>query len=183
MVAATLAAHIAIPPKLLVSLVILVIALIVWGIVALANAGKKPPPSNFGIPFCQTCRVQARWAQTMWFCDRCRQPVQPPMQPGMPQQPPQYGAMPGPPPQYGAMPGQPPHGGAMPGPPQHHAAPGVYGAMPGGTPGQSGAMPGPAVSSTPANGPLCRQCGTPGRWIAESNGWGCDRCRVMLPAA
>ena len=31
--------------------------------------------------------------------------------------------------------------------------------------------------------PVCTTCGTQGRWIAESNAWGCDRCRAFIPAA
>ncbi len=29
-------------------------------------------------------------------------------------------------------------------------------------------------------GPFCPTCRGPGRWIPESNGWGCDRCRTMI---
>jgi hypothetical protein len=29
-------------------------------------------------------------------------------------------------------------------------------------------------------GPFCQTCRGPGRWIPESNGWGCDRCRTMI---
>jgi hypothetical protein len=32
-------------------------------------------------------------------------------------------------------------------------------------------------------GPFCSTCGGPGRWIPESNGWGCDRCRTMIMTA
>ena len=28
--------------------------------------------------------------------------------------------------------------------------------------------------------PMCPNCRGPGRWIPESNGWGCDRCRQMI---
>lgn len=28
--------------------------------------------------------------------------------------------------------------------------------------------------------PFCSTCGGPGRWIPQSNGWGCDRCRTMI---
>jgi hypothetical protein len=31
-----------------------------------------------------------------------------------------------------------------------------------------------------AGGPFCQTCRGPGRWIPESNGWGCDRCRTMI---
>jgi hypothetical protein len=31
--------------------------------------------------------------------------------------------------------------------------------------------------------PACTVCGTPGRWIAESNAWGCDRCRTFITTA
>jgi hypothetical protein len=39
-----------------------------------------------------------------------------------------------------------------------------------------GAMP------QPSYGPTCRTCGGGGRWIQESGGWGCDRCKHMLAA-
>lgn len=31
--------------------------------------------------------------------------------------------------------------------------------------------------------PMCPNCRGPGRWIPESNAWGCDRCRqlIMMP--
>ncbi|CAN5836688.1 hypothetical protein BH11MYX3_BH11MYX3_12980 [soil metagenome] len=29
-------------------------------------------------------------------------------------------------------------------------------------------------------GPTCGMCGGPGRWLAESNAWGCDRCRQLI---
>ncbi|MBX3157873.1 MAG: hypothetical protein KF773_18030 [Deltaproteobacteria bacterium] len=32
------------------------------------------------------------------------------------------------------------------------------------------------------NAPPCATCGQPLRWIAESYGWGCDRCRQFYPA-
>ena len=32
------------------------------------------------------------------------------------------------------------------------------------------------------NGPPCRQCGNPLRWVAEQGSWACDRCRQMFPA-
>jgi hypothetical protein len=32
------------------------------------------------------------------------------------------------------------------------------------------------------NAPSCAQCGSPLRWFAEQNAWGCDRCRKMFPA-
>lgn len=28
--------------------------------------------------------------------------------------------------------------------------------------------------------PFCPTCRGPGRWLPESNGWGCDRCRTMI---
>jgi len=31
------------------------------------------------------------------------------------------------------------------------------------------------------NPPFCPTCGAPGVWKPEANGWGCDRCRQMLP--
>jgi hypothetical protein len=31
-------------------------------------------------------------------------------------------------------------------------------------------------------GPACQRCGTPLRWIAQMNAWGCDRCQVTYPA-
>src|SRR4051794_18053474 len=33
------------------------------------------------------------------------------------------------------------------------------------------------------SGPACPTCGTPLRWVAEHNAWGCDGCRTMLPAS
>ncbi|MEO7093693.1 MAG: hypothetical protein ABI175_10610 [Polyangiales bacterium] len=32
----------------------------------------------------------------------------------------------------------------------------------------------------PPPGPTCATCGGPGRWLAESNAWGCDRCRQLI---
>lgn len=29
-------------------------------------------------------------------------------------------------------------------------------------------------------GPTCTTCGGPGRWLADSNAWGCDRCRQLI---
>ena len=28
--------------------------------------------------------------------------------------------------------------------------------------------------------PFCGTCGGPGRWLPESNAWGCDRCRQLI---
>jgi hypothetical protein len=32
------------------------------------------------------------------------------------------------------------------------------------------------------SGPACTVCGSPLRWFADQNAWGCDRCRQMFPA-
>lgn len=160
-----LAAHLPIPPKLLVSLVVLGIALIVWAIVAIAKSGSKKPPMQIApnAPPCNTCGGPARWNYNGWVCDRCQRQVIPMMgAPGMPPQqmmPPQYGQpnmapLGMPPQQYGQQPGMPQ---PMAGGPQMGAAP---------------------------QGPTCQTCHGPGRWIPESNAWGCDRCRQLIgPAA
>jgi len=32
----------------------------------------------------------------------------------------------------------------------------------------------------PPPGPTCATCHGPGRWLAEANAWGCDRCRQLI---
>ncbi len=32
----------------------------------------------------------------------------------------------------------------------------------------------------PPQTPFCQTCGGPGRWLVESNAWGCDRCRQLI---
>jgi len=149
-----LLAHIPIPPKLLVALIVLGLALIIWAIVAIAGSGKKKQqqfaPNS---PMCTTCGAPGRWNYNAWVCDRCQRPIMP----GMPGQ------------QMG-HPGQPPMG--------HHGQPpmGMQPGMP-----QPGMAP-PQQQMAP-QGPACTTCGSPGRWIPESNGWGCDRCRAMIGPA
>ncbi len=149
--ASVLLAHIDLPPKLIGSLVVLVLALIIWGIVALAKSGSKPQqhvaPNS---PPCPTCGGPARWNYNGWVCDRCQRQVVP----GMPMQPPMM--------QPGMQPNMAPPG--MP-PQQMMGHPGMPQA------GMGGAAP---------QGPSCQTCGGPGRWIPESNAWGCDRCRQLI---
>lgn len=154
---AALAAHISIPPKLLVSLIVLGLALIVWAIVAIAKSGTKTPVHAAPqAPPCNTCGGPARWNYNGWVCDRCQRQVIPMGAPGMPpqqmmQQPP-----------YGQQPGMP--NMAQPGMPPQQA----YGQQPGAA----------------LQGPTCPTCQGPGRWLPESNAWGCDRCRQLIgPAA
>ena len=161
-----LAAHIGIPPKLLVSLIVLGLALIIWAIVAIANSGKKQQQHVApNAPPCNTCGGPARWNYNGWVCDRCQRQVIP-MGAPMPQYgQPQYGQ-----PQYG----QPQYGQpnmAPPGMPPNMAQP-----MPPGALQPTGASPQPMA----AQGPMCQTCGGPGRWIPESNAWGCDRCRQLI---
>lgn len=151
-----LLAHIAIPPKLLVSLIVLGLALIIWAIVAIAKSGSKPQQMVApNAPPCPTCGGPARWNYNGWVCDRCQRAVVPMGHPGMPGQ---YGV----PPQQ--MMGQPP-GQMMP---PNMAHPGM--------PPQQQMQPQQAAYQ----GPTCQTCGGPGRWIPESNAWGCDRCRQLI---
>ena len=149
-----LLAHIGIPPKLLVSLVVLGLALIIWAIVAIAKSGsKKQQQFAPGAPPCPTCGQPGRWNYNGWVCDRCQRAIIP-MAPGM-----------APPGQYGAPPQQ------MMGQP--------YMPQPGMPPHQM-----PQQQAAAHQGPPCQTCGTPGRWIPESNAWGCDRCRaIIMPPA
>jgi hypothetical protein len=50
----------------------------------------------------------------------------------------------------------------------------VPGVQPAALPMQGVAMP------VAPQGPFCGTCGGPGRWIAESKAWGCDRCRMLI---
>jgi ribosomal protein L37AE/L43A len=51
-------------------------------------------------------------------------------------------------------------------------------------PQQAQGFPQPPQQSYPQpQAPNCQTCGKPGRWMAESNGWGCDGCRQMIMAA
>jgi ribosomal protein L37AE/L43A len=165
---AALLAHIPIPPKLLVSLIVLALALIIWAIVAAVNRGSKGPQVPQGAPACPACHSPARWAYTHWVCDRCQRALPPPGQ--HPGQPMMHGQMP---PQMQQMPPQQMPNMAPPNmPPQMHGQP----QMPNMAPPQQQQMA----------GPTCATCRGPGRWIPESNGWGCDRCRQMIqpiPAA
>ena len=59
-------------------------------------------------------------------------------------------------------------------------------------PVQPGMVGGPQPGQPPINpytgqpiqqqppGPTCATCGGPGRWLADSNAWGCDRCRQLI---
>ena len=62
------------------------------------------------------------------------------------------------------MPGQPPGQQPMPGQPSNNPYTGQ--------PIQPQMQPPP--------GPTCATCGGPGRWLAEANAWGCDRCRQLI---
>jgi ribosomal protein L37AE/L43A len=146
---AGLLAHIPIPPKLLVSLIVLALALIIWGIVAAVNRGNKSKHVAQAGPACPACHAPARWAYTHWVCDRCQRALPPPGQ--HPGQQMMHGQMP---PQMQQMP-----------PPQMHGQPN---------------MAPPQMAPQPMAGPSCATCRGPGRWIPESNGWGCDRCRQMI---
>jgi hypothetical protein len=66
-----------------------------------------------------------------------------------------------------------------PGPPMGH--PGQPPMM--GHPGQPPMPMAPPPQMAAPGGPSCTTCGSPGRWIPESNGWGCDRCRQMIGPA
>ncbi|MBA2543493.1 MAG: hypothetical protein H0V17_27880 [Deltaproteobacteria bacterium] len=165
-----LLAHIPIPPKLLVALIVLGLALIIWAIVAIASSGKKKHQQFApNAPMCTTCGAPGRWNYNAWVCDRCQRPIMPG----------QMGHMghPGHPPQMG-HPGQPQMG--HPGQPQM----GHLGQPQMGHPGQPPmGMPQPGMAppqQMAPQGPTCTTCGSPGRWIPESNGWGCDRCRAMI---
>ncbi|HEY4057944.1 MAG TPA: TerB family tellurite resistance protein [Kofleriaceae bacterium] len=48
-------------------------------------------------------------------------------------------------------------------------------------PAQVASHSGPLPQQQP-RAPFCGNCGQAGRWIAESNAWGCDRCRAVIPA-
>jgi len=160
-----LLAHIAIPPKLLASIIVLVLVLVIWGIVALAKSGnKKQSHMTPNAPPCPTCFGPARWNYNGWVCDRCQRALPPPPLPmGMPHQ-------------HGQM--MPPNM-AQPGMPPHMQQPNMQ-------PMQQPGMP-PLGAPQPQMAPMqaapsvtCQTCGSPGRWIPESNGWGCDRCRQMI---
>lgn len=175
---ATLLAHIPIPPKLLVSLIVLGLALIIWAIVAAVNRGNKSAQVPQGAPACPTCRGPARWAYTHWVCDRCRTALPPPGQYGMPpgpmQPPGPYGQMaPG---QYGQPPGQMGAPGQMP---PNMAPPG----MPPQMQAPNAPAPAPDMAGAAPQQIYCQTCRNPGRWIPESNGWGCDHCRQMIQPA
>jgi hypothetical protein len=43
-------------------------------------------------------------------------------------------------------------------------------------------LPSKKIAQVPFGVPFCSTCGGPGRWLPESNGWGCDRCRTMIMA-
>ncbi len=89
MASQALLAHIPIPPKLLVSLIVLGLALIIWAIVAIARSGSKKnaPPQQMQQfppgPPCPTCGTPGRWIPQSngWGCDRCRQMIPPPPAP------------------------------------------------------------------------------------------------------
>ncbi len=36
------------------------------------------------------------------------------------------------------------------------------------------------IPQQPPQGPTCAMCGGPGRWLADANAWGCDRCRQLI---
>ena len=57
-------------------------------------------------------------------------------------------------------------------------------AVPVGGPGaQAQGYPQPPQQGYPQpQAPSCQTCGKPGRWMTESNGWGCDGCRQMIMA-
>ncbi len=70
-------------------------------------------------------------------------------------------------------PGQHPPMG-MGGPPPPHNP---YGAPP---PQNPYARQPPVQQQQAPQVPFCGICGGPGRWIPESNAWGCDRCRQLI---
>ncbi len=151
----TLLAHIDMPPKLLASLIVLGLFLVIWFFKAMLSTEKKVPQAAG--PTCPTCGGKASWAvpHNFWNCFRCNRAVPMPGQQPMggpmhPQNQNPYGA---PPPHnpYGAPPPQNPY--AQHQPMQQQQAPQV---------------------------PFCGACGGPGRWIPESNAWGCDRCRQLI---
>ncbi len=45
---------------------------------------------------------------------------------------------------------------------------------------QPGMPPQQAYGQAAPQGPSCPTCQGPGRWLPESNAWGCDRCRQMI---
>jgi ribosomal protein L37AE/L43A len=148
---ATLLAHIDIPPRLLGSLIVLGICLVIWFFKAILSTDTKA--SQTAGPSCPTCGGKASWAtpQNYWNCFRCNRPVPMPGQQPMGQQP-----MGGPPP------GQNPYGAP---PPQQNPY---------------AQQPQPPVPQQAAQVPFCGTCGGPGRWLPESNAWGCDRCRQLI---
>jgi hypothetical protein len=140
-----LLAHIPIPPKLLVALIVLGLALIIWAIVAIANSGKKKQPQVApNAPMCTTCGSPGRWNYNAWVCDRCQRPIMP----GMPGQ--QMG-------HPGMHPGQPPMGQ----PPM--GQPGMHGMAPQQMPPQA-APGGPSCRAARAARRVARQdAGSPSR--------------------
>ena len=153
-----LLAHLAISPRLLGSLIVLGISLIVWAIVAIVKAASKPPPGAMGqggvvAPrFCSTCGTAARWLEPQKGWGCDR------CQRMLPLAQPMHPQMQQPQP--------------MPMQPVQHPQP---------MPVQPSQPILPIQQQAPA-GPACPTCASPGRWIAESNAWGCDRCRVFIAA-
>ena len=52
--------------------------------------------------------------------------------------------------------------------------------QPGVAPPPQGFVPPPPQGFAPPPPPVCPTCGTQGRWLVESNAWGCDRCRALI---
>lgn len=101
-------------------------------------------------------------------------PAKPPQAP--PPGPPGQNPWGGQPPPPGANPyaqQQPPPGANPWGAPQQQPPPQGYNPYAQQQPPQQQAMQQPQT-------PFCGTCGGPGRWIPESNAWGCDRCRQLI---
>ena len=149
-----LAAHIDIPPKLLGSLIVLGLVLIVWAIVAIAKSGSKPPMQM--APGGPPCNTCGGPARWNYNGWVCDRC--------------QRQVIP-----MGAMPPQAPMGYQQP----PYGQPNM--AQPGMPPQHMQQQPPMAVAH---QGPTCPTCQGPGRWLPESNAWGCDRCRQLIgPAA
>lgn len=158
---------------LIISVPLLLVILVIWGIVAAVKAAtKKPEPPRMPTN-CVTCGAPARWTPQCWMCDRCQRPAHIGGPPGYGPQPgygpPQHGY--GPPQQgYGAQPGYgPPQQGY--GPPQQGYGPPQAGYGP---PQAQGYGP------PPPQVPGCRACGGPGKWNAQTSSWACDRCGAPI---
>ncbi|MBL0212353.1 MAG: hypothetical protein IPQ07_00445 [Myxococcales bacterium] len=134
----------------------LLASLVVLGIVLViwffkaVFSSASAPPVQAGAPPCPTCRGLARWYPATNQW-HCDRCNRPVPAPGT----------------------QPMAGQAQ-----------IQGQMPGQMPGQPPINPYTGQPIAPQQmapqGPTCQTCNGPGRWLAESNAWGCDRCRQLI---